>query len=45
MKFLDKCNAAYGAIVTVLVAILGPYWYNFCRLPALQCLGLAHGLV
>ena len=29
MKFLDKCNAAYGAIVTVLVAILGPYWYIF----------------
>ena len=26
MRFLDKCNAAYGAAVTVLVAILGPYW-------------------
>ena len=29
MRFLDKCNAAYGAAVTVLVAILGPYWYIF----------------
>ena len=29
MKVLDKCNAAYGAAVTVLVAVLGPYWYIF----------------
>ena len=29
MRFLDTCNAAYGAAVTVLVAILGPYWYIF----------------
>lgn len=29
MKVLDKCNAAYGAAVTVLVAVLGLYWYIF----------------
>lgn len=29
MKIIDKCNTAYGAAVTVLVAILGPYWYIF----------------
>ena len=29
MKFLDRCNAAYGAAVTILMAILGPYWYIF----------------
>lgn len=29
IKLIDKCNATYGAVVTVLVAILGPYWYIF----------------
>lgn len=29
MRFLDKCNAIYGVAVTILVTILGPYWYIF----------------
>ena len=29
MKIMDKCNAAYATGVTVLIAILGPYWYIF----------------
>lgn len=29
MKFLDRCNAVYGAIITVLTAVFGTYWYVF----------------
>jgi len=29
MKFLDKYNAFVGAVVTVLTALFGTYWYIF----------------
>ena len=29
MKFIDKYNAVVGAVVTVLTAIFGVYWYVF----------------
>ncbi|HIQ73305.1 MAG TPA: phage holin family protein [Candidatus Cottocaccamicrobium excrementipullorum] len=29
MKFLDRCNAIYGAVITVLTAVFGVYWYVF----------------
>ena len=43
MKFLDRCNAIYGAVVTVLTAIFGVYWYVFAAFLACNVLDYITG--
>jgi len=43
MKFLDTYNAAVGAVITVLSAILGIYWYIFAAFLLLNILDWVTG--
>lgn len=43
MKFLDRCNAVYGMIITVLTAVFGVYWYVFAAYLACNVMDYATG--
>ena len=43
IKFLDRFNAVYGAVVTVLTTIFGVYWYVFAAYLACNVLDYITG--
>ena len=43
IKFLDRCNAIYGAVVTVLASVFGVYWYVFAAYLACNVLDYITG--